>query len=181
VCVCVCVCVCVRVCVLRCVHVCVCMCVCMYVCVCVCVCARTRVHVCGYVCASVKEILWDLYTEVVWLRCSDIKRRFVCVLRCSFTCAIHMWDVTHLYVRLDSFTFLTWLSHVWPGPSFVRYVRYDAFIREIYSFIRETSSFTWQIHVRHGPFICGTWLIHMWDLTHLHIFHDPLKCDMDHS
>jgi len=62
-----------------------------------------------------------------------------------------------------------------------------------------TYSYVWQwlIHmcdmthsyVWHDPFICVTWLIHMCDMTHSHVWHDPFiwvtwlihMCDMTHS
>jgi len=56
---------------------------------------------------------------------------------------------------------------------------------------------TWLIHmldmthsyVGHDSFICGTWLIHMWDMTHSYVGHDSFicgtwlihMCDMTHS
>jgi len=60
----------------------------------------------------------------------------------SFTCEtwlIHMWDMTHSYVRHDSFICATWLIHM----------------------CDMTHSY-----VRHDSFICATWLIYMSDTTH---------------
>jgi len=31
-------------------------------------------------------------------------------------------------------------------------------------------------HVGHDSFICGTWLIHMWGMTHSHVGHDSFIC-----
>ena len=78
-------------------------------------------------------------------------------------CHLVMCDLTHS-VWLDAFC-VTWLC-----CSF------------IYSLICYS-------HVGHDSFICGTWLIHMWDMTHSYMRHDSFICgtwpihmlDMTHS
>jgi len=107
---------------------------------------------------------------------------------------IHMWDMTHSYVRHDSCihvsvlvrsdswalclwssytrsTCVSWLIHVW----------HDSHIGE-----------TWLIQVwdmthsclRHDSKCCpwsATWLTHMWDMTHAYVRHDSCMCDRTHS
>ena len=86
----------------------------------------------------------------------------------------HVCDITHSYVRHDSFTMLrnsvtcvTWLIHMRDmTPPYAWHV----------SFIWVT----WVIHkcdmahlsMRHDSFVCVTWLIHMRDMTHSYVWHD---------
>jgi len=66
------------------------------------------------------------------------------------TWLIHMWVMTHSYVRHDSFICETWLIHM----------------RD------KTLSYG-----RHDSFICETWLIHMWDMTHSYVRQDSFICE----
>ena len=63
-----------------------------------------------------------------------------------------MCDMTHLYVRHDSFICVTWLIHRCGMTH--SHVRQDSFL-----------CVTWLI-------ICVTWLIHMCDMTHSCVWHD---------
>ena len=85
-----------------------------------------------------------------------------------------MWDMTHLYVRLDSF--IVWHdsfiyeSQMW--HEFLWNAMWNTHVCE-----------TWRIHkwgmthsyVRHDSFMCETWLIHIRDITHSY---ESLRCDM---
>ena len=110
---------------------------------------------------------------------------------------IHMWDITHSYVRHDS---CTW-------DMIYLYVRHDLFT------CPSTSASCWQplqAHVRHALFVGGTWLlrtrdtthargmthqmcgtllIHVCDITHSYVWHERRRladsclrcmCDMTH-
>jgi len=106
------------------------------------------------------------------------------------TWLIRMWDMMHLYVRHDSFTFVCvcvckcicigWRLLYAKTPLDVRH---DPFICE-----------TWLLHtwdmthsyVRHDSFIRETWHNNMWDMTPSYVRHDPFICetwlrDMTHS
>jgi len=72
----------------------------------------------------------------------------------SFACVtwlIHTWNMTHLYVWHHSFTRETHL-YVWPN-SVKKHIHMWGVIR-LYS---------WR-----DSFMCMTWLIHMWHVTHLY-------------
>ena len=60
-----------------------------------------------------------------------------------------MCDMTHSYVRHDSFIRVTWLMHT----------------------CDMTHSYVW-----HDSFICVTWLIHTCDMTHSYVWHDSFIC-----
>jgi len=85
----------------------------------------------------------------------------------TFICAtwrIHMCDMTHSYLRHDTFICATWRIHMCDMTH--SYLRHDAFICA-----------TWHVHmcdmthsyVRHDAFICATWRIHMCDMTHSYV------------
>jgi len=78
--------------------------------------------------------------------------------------------MTRLYVRHDSLTCMTWISHICDMNE--SYVWYDSFI----CVCRERRMHPWeaQIPVIHDSFICETWLVHMWDMTHLHEWHESV-------
>ena len=76
-----------------------------------------------------------------------------------------------LYVRHDSFIFLTWLIRMFDMTH--SYVRHDMFI-----------CVTWRIHMCdmkcsymwYDVFTCATWHIHTCDMTHSHVWHDAFTC-----
>ena len=83
-----------------------------------------------------------------------------------------MWDMTHSYWRHDSF-----ICDITLNLSAVALVKrgvcHDLFVCE-----------TWLIHIwvmthshlSHDSFVCETWLIRMWDMTHSHLSHDSFVC-----
>ena len=84
----------------------------------------------------------------------------------------HMWHDS--FMRRDSFTYVTWLIHVWR----------DAFVCDVCAGVFDVSCSTCdmtcsQIHMWHDSFINDmtnsyvTWFVHMW--------HDSFICDMTHS
>jgi len=98
-----------------------------------------------------------------------------------------MCDMTHLYH--DSYICETWLMREWdmthahlskPLAFRILHVRHDTFI--CVTWLMCTSVWSrW-----HSAFfvssmprsrcICVTWLIHMWDMTHSHAWHDSFIC-----
>jgi len=77
-----------------------------------------------------------------------------------------MWDMTHSYVRHDSFVCETRPVHIFYKPH--SYAQHDdAFICE-----------TCPIHMRGKPhsFICETRLIHICDMSHSFVRHDSSIC-----
>jgi len=62
---------------------------------------------------------------------------------------VHMCDMTHSYVRHDSFICVTWLIHM----------------------CDMTRSYMW-----HVSFICATWLVHTCDMSHSYVRHDSFIC-----
>jgi len=83
------------------------------------------------------------------------------------TSSIHMCNIAHSFVRLDSFIRESWLVHMCDMTH--SYVWRDSF-----------RCVTWLIHMRdtthsyvwHDSFICVTWLIHTRDMTHQHMWND---------
>ena len=84
---------------------------------------------------------------------------------------IHLCDMTHVYVRHDSFVCTTRLNYMcdiihWCARRF------------------QFRCAIWCIHmcdmthsyVRRDSFICATWLIHMCDMTHSYVRHDSFIC-----
>jgi len=79
-------------------------------------------------------------------------------------------DVTHSYVRHDSFICKTWLVHMW-----------DMTRSYVLSGVPEVVSVcicdVTNSCVRHDSFIRETWLIHMWDTTRSYVRHDSFICE----
>ena len=141
VCVCMCMCACTNMCVYVCVCVCVCACVfvCVHVCECVYTgaCARVRFFDKHLARASVAEG-WHSFATPHWLLC-------VC-------------EMTYSHVWRDSYTCVTWLSHMW----------------------NVTHQNAWQSYVWHDSFICVTGLIQMCDMTESHVSREThLKTSQD--
>jgi len=95
----------------------------------------------------------------------------------SFKCAtwlLYMCDMTPLYVRHDSFKCATWLLYMCDMTHL--YVRHDSFICA--KWLIYMCDMT-HLYVRNDSFICATWLIYMCDMTHLYVRHDsfaPVPC-----
>jgi len=112
---------------------------------------------------------------------------------------VHMCDMTHSYVRHDSFIRVTWLIHICRIThsyiytsltllSFIcvtwlihmcdmphSYVRHDLFINVASLIHMSRTSLT------HFTFICVIWLIHMRDMTHSYVWHDSSIRDIIRS
>jgi len=109
----------------------------------------------------------------------------------SFICEtwlLHLWDMTHSYVRHDPFICETWLFHAWDLTH--SYMGHDSFMCETDSIICKrqilrlwnmTPSATrdtlicWNMtssSVRHDSFVCETWLIYPCDMTHSYVRYD---------
>ena len=80
------------------------------------------------------------------------------------TWLIHMWDVTHSYVRRDSFICGTWLFH----NLCIGYGRWCA------AELRRDMTHS---DARRDSSICETWLIHMWDVTNSYVRRDSSICE----
>ena len=82
----------------------------------------------------------------------------------SFICEtwlIHMWDMTHSYVRHDSFICETWLIHMWwhmAWDTVPDAVAARSWVIWLIHMCDMTHSFVW-----HDSFIRATWLIHTCD------------------
>jgi len=114
----------------------------------------------------------------------------MCVMTCiCVTWLIHICDVTHSYVRHDSFECATWRIHMCNMTH--PYVRHDSFICATWLIhmcdmthdVTQTSPILVNFHshmcissVRHDSFICATWLIHMCDMTHSYVRHVSFIC-----
>ena len=91
---------------------------------------------------------------------------------------IHVWDMTHSYLRHDSFIFETWLIHIWDIAHSFICERHDSFICE-----------AWRIHSHvwrsvdgtygrcHDSSICETQHMNLWDTTHAYVRHDACICE----
>jgi len=104
-----------------------------------------------------------------------------------------MCDMTHSYVRHDSFLCVTWLipmcdmtySYVW-RDSFIFVPWLIHMCDMTHSYVCHDSSICvpWLVYicdmthsyVCHDSFICVTWLIHMCDMTHSYVWHDSFIC-----
>ena len=73
-----------------------------------------------------------------------------------WTRLMQICDMTHSYVRHDSFILVTWLIHTWDMTH--SYVRHASFILE--------TCLT----------VCATRRIHMWDMIHSSVWHDSCTC-----
>ena len=113
-----------------------------------------------------------------------------------------MWDMTHTYVRHDSYICETWLISmrtcailmgVWDSymcdithacETWLIYVRHDSCMWDM-THICETCE-TWLIYVRHDSCMWDMTHIYvrhdssMWDLTHIYVRHDSCMWDMTH-
>jgi len=105
------------------------------------------------------------------------------------TWLIFMCDMTHSYVRHDSFlcflcaTWLIFMCHTTHS-----YVRHDSFMcatwlirmcAMTHSYVRHTSficATLTHLYVRHDSFICATWIIFMCVMTHSYARHDSCIC-----
>jgi len=96
----------------------------------------------------------DLFKYVIWL--------------------IHVYDLTHSYVRHDLLThrcvncLLTWLLHVYDLTYHVQMCQRPSG--------HDLTCRTWLIHTY--DLTCGTWLIYTCDLTHAYVWHDPSRADV---
>ena len=80
----------------------------------------------------------------------------------TFICApwlLHMWDMTHSYVRYDSFTCAPWFLHICAMTQL------------------HTYSCTYTIWAGRSR---QAWLICMCAMTHIQVRHDPFTCAMTH-
>ena len=109
--------------------------------VCDIICVTRRIHVCDITRSCVRqEDMCDVTHSHVW------RVEFVCVIWCT-----HMFHMTHLHVR------------------------HDSFIQPIHV-CDMTHSCVW-----HDSFICVTWRTHLRDTTHLHVWLDSCsECGIDH-
>ena len=100
-----------------------------------------------------------------------------------------MCDMTHSYVRHDSFICVTWLIHVcdmthsyvWHDSSFEMCVTWLNCWYVWYNLCVDTCDIrmcdmTTHSYVGHDLFICGAWLIYMCDMTHSYVWHDSFIC-----
>jgi len=116
-------------------------------------------------------VKWLVYTRTCsvltaadLINCDAIcKRRHDSVI-CE-TWLIHMWDMTHSYVRHDSFICETWLIDMWDMTHW--YVRHDSFICD--TWLRHMCTYEWQ------PFICAhvheSCLTYEWIVSHTSMSH----------
>jgi len=119
------------------------------------------------------------------------------------TWLIHMWDMTHSYVRHDSFVCETWLIHMCDMTH--SYVTHDSSRYVTWLLYSQNnallSPLSSHIPCLRKPPVCGnplfsenwkllfsmtfsfsesSWLIQMCDMTHS-MWHDSFMCDMTHS
>jgi len=123
--------------------------------VCDIICVTRRIHVCDITRSCVRQDdMCDVTHSHVW------RVEFVCVIWCT-----HMFHMTHLHVRHDSF-----IQPIHVCDMTHSCVWHDSFI-----------CVTWRTHlcdmthscVWHDSFMCVPWLIHM---THSCVWHDALIC-----
>ena len=104
----------------------------------------THLHVWQHLCVSWLSHMCDMTTVLDPLGYS--------------TSLIHVCDMTHSYVCLNSFILMTCLIHTYDVTH--SYVWNDSSMCDMtHSYV------TWLIHMRHDSFICVTWLIHMCDVS----------------
>jgi len=98
-------------------------------------------------------------------------------MRVSFTCVtwlIHMWVMTHSYIRYDTtHSYIrcgTTILNVWELHSHVWHdlFIYESWLIHIYGMTQLYLMYESFIHMRdmHDLFIYESWLIHIWDLNH---------------
>jgi len=78
------------------------------------------------------------------------------------------------YVGHDSFMCGTWLIHMWDRTnSYDSFTFEDLEMRRLYVAKRPVRTLDGDVplFVRYDSFICGTWLIHIWDMTHPYVGH----------
>jgi len=95
----------------------------------------------------------------------------ICVIHTSIFASaawlIRMRNMTHSYVRHDSFVCETWLIRMWDMThSCLLHHRCVAGLSSCALCVHITHS-----HVQHGAFICAVWLICMWDMTDSYLLH----------
>ena len=67
---------------------------------------------------------------------------------------VHIWDMTHSYMRHDSFIYETWLSHM------CDMTRHHALIRNSVSYIESCTMYDMtHSYMRHDSVTCVTWLV----------------------
>jgi len=100
-------------------------------------------------------------------------------LKASYASAWHWLSRSEKWLRHDSY------HHSYVGHDYDSYVRHDW----IKCDSTRAPAQIYPSHVIHDSFICETWLIHMWDMTHSYVRHDSFTCetwvihmwDMTHS
>jgi len=143
------------------------------------------------ICETRFVYMWDMIIymflpapQTLGCSCFESKRWGVAVLRGQITCEmclVHMWDMTHSYVRHDSFICATRLIQI-QNTTYL-YVRHNSFtcisrrhkcwvVADVRQSLPCQTCFIHMSHmtysyVRHISFICETCFIHMWDTSHL--------------
>jgi len=120
---------------------------------------------------------------------------YMCLIHIYVSWLIHMCDVTHSYVYLDSFIYSTWFIHVWHDSPMhglwliymcvltnFLYGRRDSRIghsAEVVLVCAVTHSYMWALthsRVWRDSFVCVPWLIHMCDMTLSYAWYDSFIC-----
>ena len=116
----------------------------------------------SFICGALLIEIWTRLSDTGWRRC----------IRCR-SWLIHIWGMTHWYVRHGSLMYATWphwfvghdslicgiwLIHIWDMTHW--YVRHDSVIRSLLMVVWDDST------------TCGTRRIEMWDMTHPYVKHD---------
>jgi len=149
-----------------------------------------NVVVCECLCAF---LLWGYRSRYYWLlidistinisECTDSRNSKPSVLESLLTNVsrlqhIHICDMTHAYVRHDSFVCTTWLSCMCGMARL--HVRSDLLVCAMWLILmRKCTRATWPIsdaHVRHDSFIYTMWLICMRGMALLYAQNDLLFC-----
>ena len=116
-------------------------------------------------------VTWLVYTRTCsvltaadLINCDAIYMRRHDSVICE-TWLIHMWDMTHSYVRHNSLIYETRLIHMWDMTHW--YVRHDSFICE--TWLMHMCAYEWQ------PFICAhvheSCLTYQWVMSHISMSH----------
>ena len=115
----------------------------------------------------------DSFIGVTWLihMCVSVQQVRFDLSMCAWAWLIHICDMTHSYMWHDSFIYVTWLIHICDQtPVNVRFSPSGA----IWLIYMHMAGFIHMCDVTRSPMwhdslICVTWLIHMCDMTHLHV------------